>query len=77
MQAAYSIKIYRLGYYQGDGARLITTINPSASLPQNQPACATDPDTADLRLWHLGGIGLLERAEHRSVGRLHRPLDQV
>jgi methionine-rich copper-binding protein CopC len=42
---AYSIKIYRLGYYQGNGAREITTINPSASLPQHQPACATDPDT--------------------------------
>ncbi len=42
---AYSIKIYRLGYYQGDGARLITTISPSASLPQHQPACATDQDT--------------------------------
>ena len=41
----YSIKIYRLGYYQGDGARLIATVNPSASLPQNQPACATDADT--------------------------------
>jgi N,N-dimethylformamidase beta subunit-like, C-terminal/Domain of unknown function (DUF4082)/Bacterial Ig-like domain/Bacterial Ig domain len=42
---AYSIKIYRLGYYQGDGARLIATVNPSASLPQHQPACATDPNT--------------------------------
>jgi len=42
---SYSIKIYRLGYYQGDGARLVTTIAPSANLPQSQPACATDPDT--------------------------------
>jgi Domain of unknown function (DUF4082)/Bacterial Ig-like domain/Bacterial Ig domain len=43
--SAYSIKIYRLGYYQGDGAREIATVTPSASLPQNQPACATDSDT--------------------------------
>ena len=42
---AYSIKIYRIGYYQGDGARLITTVNPSTGLPQNQPACATDANT--------------------------------
>lgn len=43
--SAYSIKIYRLGWYQGNGARLVDTISPSASLPQNQPACATDDST--------------------------------
>jgi hypothetical protein len=42
---AYQIKIYRLGYYQGLGAREVATINPSASLPQNQPACVTDSTT--------------------------------
>ncbi|MFT4165254.1 MAG: DUF4082 domain-containing protein [Microlunatus sp.] len=42
---AYTIKIYRLGWYQGNGARLVDTISPSASLPQNQPACATDAAT--------------------------------
>jgi hypothetical protein len=41
----YEIKIYRIGYYQGDGARLIDTIAPSAPLPQNQPACANDTTT--------------------------------
>ncbi|HYY78527.1 MAG TPA: DUF4082 domain-containing protein, partial [Actinomycetes bacterium] len=39
---AYSIQLYRLGYYGGNGARLIATIQPSASLPQNQPACLSD-----------------------------------
>jgi len=39
---AYKLDIYRMGYYQGDGARLITTIHPSARLPQIQPACLTD-----------------------------------
>ena len=43
--SAYTIKIYRLGHYQGDGARRIATIGPSASLPQHQPTCATDQDT--------------------------------
>jgi hypothetical protein len=39
---AYQLDIYRMGYYQGDGARLITTIQPSARLPQTQTACLTD-----------------------------------
>ena len=42
---AYTIKIYRLGYYQGNGARQITQISPSVTLPQTQPACATDATT--------------------------------
>ncbi len=42
---AYTIKIYRLGYYQGNGAREVATVTPSASLPQVQPACATDSST--------------------------------
>ncbi len=41
----YAIKIYRLGYYQGDGAREVASVQPSANLPQSQPSCATDPDT--------------------------------
>jgi hypothetical protein len=36
----YHIDIYRLGYYQGNGARLQAAgIRPTASLPQTQPAC--------------------------------------
>lgn len=41
----YRLDIYRMGYYQGDGARRIATVQPSASLPQNQPACLTDAST--------------------------------
>jgi len=41
----YHLDIYRMGYYGGNGARLITTINPSAGLPQSQPACVTDAAT--------------------------------
>ncbi|OPY09654.1 MAG: hypothetical protein A4E68_00403 [Syntrophaceae bacterium PtaB.Bin095] len=43
--AAYRIDIYRLGYYGGLGARKVATIEPSASLPQNQPACVSDAST--------------------------------
>src|SRR5712692_9820017 len=42
---AYSLDIFRIGYYQGNGARYLTTISPSAPLPQNQPACLTDSKT--------------------------------
>ncbi len=33
----YRLDIYRLGYYDGNGARFIATVNPSATLPQTQP----------------------------------------
>jgi hypothetical protein len=41
----YTIDIYRMGYYQGNGARRIASIRPSAKLPQTQPACMTDVST--------------------------------
>ena len=44
--ASYRIDILRLGYYQGNGARKVAAgLLPSASLPQNQPACLTFPAT--------------------------------
>ena len=33
----YRLDIYRMGYYGGMGARKVATVNPSATLPQNQP----------------------------------------
>ena len=44
--ANYKLEIYRMGYYGGAGARLVTTVTPSAHLPQTQPACITDVATA-------------------------------
>jgi hypothetical protein len=43
--ARYNVTIYRLGYYQGTGARQIATVTPSATLPQAQPACLTNNTT--------------------------------
>lgn len=43
--AAYTIDIYRMGYYGGMGARKVASILPSAKLPQNQPSCLTDANT--------------------------------
>nr|WP_051973007.1 N,N-dimethylformamidase beta subunit family domain-containing protein [Cryobacterium sp. MLB-32] len=43
---SYRIDILRLGYYQGNGARMIVAgLLPSAALPQAQPACLTFPAT--------------------------------
>ncbi|WP_311922351.1 N,N-dimethylformamidase beta subunit family domain-containing protein [Microbispora sp. H10836] len=42
---AYRIDIYRVGYYQGLGARLVATLLPSVPLPQAQPNCLTDSAT--------------------------------
>ena len=43
--SGYTIQIWRMGYYQGLGARKITTITPSATLPQKQPPCMSDSTT--------------------------------
>jgi Domain of unknown function (DUF4082)/Bacterial Ig-like domain/Bacterial Ig domain len=53
----YRFDIYRLGYYGGLGARKIATFNPSASLPQNQPDCLTQPATGliDCGNWAVSG----------------------
>ena len=53
----YRFDIYRMGYYGGMGARKITTVNPSASLPQNQPNCLTQASTGliDCGNWAVSG----------------------
>src|SRR5437762_13911058 len=43
--APYHIDIYRMGYYQGNGARLVATIGSSQILPQVQPSPLTDSAT--------------------------------
>jgi hypothetical protein len=45
----YHFDILRLGYYQGNGARKVAAgLRPSATLPQTQPACLTDPQPTGL-----------------------------
>ena len=41
----YRLDIYRMGYYGGDGARKVASVTPSATLPQSQPPCQTEPTT--------------------------------
>ena len=47
----YRIDIYRMGWYQGLGARLVDTVAPSVPLPQAQPEGLRDPAT---RLYDCG-----------------------
>jgi hypothetical protein len=53
----YRFDIYRMGYYGGLGARRITSVTPSATLPQNQPSCLTQPSTGliDCGNWGVSG----------------------
>jgi hypothetical protein len=51
----YRIDIYRLGYYGGTGARLVTTVLPSTPLPQAQPECLVEPET---KLYDCGNWAL-------------------
>jgi len=39
--ALFHVNIYRLGYYQGNGARLVATIPSSATVRRVQPSCLT------------------------------------
>jgi Domain of unknown function (DUF4082)/Bacterial Ig domain len=43
--SSYKIDIYRMGYYGGDGARLITSLTPNISVSNSQPACSTNTTT--------------------------------
>jgi N,N-dimethylformamidase beta subunit-like protein/concanavalin A-like lectin/glucanase superfamily protein/galactose oxidase-like protein/Big-like domain-containing protein/Kelch motif protein len=43
--SSYRLDVYRLGYYNGMGARKIVTLAPTAVLPQTQPACLSDATT--------------------------------
>jgi Domain of unknown function (DUF4082)/Bacterial Ig-like domain/Bacterial Ig domain/Purple acid Phosphatase, N-terminal domain len=41
----YRIDVYRMGYYNGLGARKVATVEPLAVLPQLQPNCASNGST--------------------------------
>src|SRR5206468_5737586 len=43
--SSYKIDIYRMGYYGGNGARLVTSLTPNISVSQNQPTCNTNTVT--------------------------------
>jgi hypothetical protein len=54
---SYRFDIYRLGWYAGLGARKVASVIPSATLPQQQPACLNDAATGliDCGNWAVSG----------------------
>jgi hypothetical protein len=46
--APYHVDIYRMGYYQGNGARLVTTLPSSQTTRTVQPAPLSDPNTGEV-----------------------------
>jgi Domain of unknown function (DUF4082)/Bacterial Ig-like domain/Bacterial Ig domain len=75
--SAYSIDIYRLGFYGGDGARRWATIAPSAALPQSQPDCLGQFQTAlvDCGNWAVSASWAVptNAVSGVYVARLRRP----
>ena len=69
---SYRLDIYRMGYYDGMGARKVATVSPSAALPQTQPACLTHAGDRVDRLRQLGGVGVVGRARDGDVRDLLR-----
>ncbi|MBO0881226.1 MAG: DUF4082 domain-containing protein, partial [Mycobacterium sp.] len=55
---SYAVDIYRMGYYGGDGARLITSLTPDIATSQGQPACNTNTSTGlvDCGNWGVSAI---------------------
>lgn len=51
----WRLDIYRMGYYNGNGARLVDTIQPNVTLPQVQPECFKEEAThlVDCGTWHV------------------------
>jgi hypothetical protein len=43
--SGYTVDIYRMGYYGGDGARLVASVTPNIAVSQSQPACNTNTTT--------------------------------
>ena len=82
---AYHLDIYRLGYYGGDGARLIAgNVIPTAALPQTQPACLNNAATglndcgnwAESASWAVpagavSGIYVARLVRHDTLGASH------
>ncbi|WP_372594179.1 N,N-dimethylformamidase beta subunit family domain-containing protein, partial [Actinotalea sp.] len=52
---SYTIDVYRTGWYGGNGARTVASLAPSATLPQTQPVCMSDPTT---QLYDCGNWGV-------------------
>lgn len=74
---AYTIKIYRLGYYQGNGARYVADATIIDALPQAQPAPVFEPETGlvDCGNWAESAFWLVpnDAVSGIYIAKLQRP----
>ena len=70
--AKYSINIYRLGCYGGDGATLVTTLQHQATSAVIQPAPLTDPSTGmvDAGNWSVTDSWTVPTTRFASTGEM-------
>lgn len=74
---AYTIDVYRTGWYGGRGARFIRSVPVTATLPQSQPECVSDRTTGlyDCGNWALSATWTVPSTAVSGVyvARLHDP----
>ena len=68
----YRLDIYRMGYYGGDGARQVATVQPSAALPQTSRRASPTARHGPGRLRQLGRVGVVGGARRRGLRHLLR-----
>ena len=71
--SGYTLDIYRLGYYGGNGARLVTTMHHSGA--DNQPNPIFNERDQHRRRRKLVGYGFMGNPQHGRIGRLLRQAD--
>ncbi|WP_328468563.1 DUF4082 domain-containing protein [Actinoplanes sp. NBC_00393] len=75
--ASYTIDVYRLGWYDGDGARKITPLTPNLSVANSPDDCATNTQTAifDCGGWAVSASWAVPAAQVSGVyiAKLRRP----
>ena len=68
---SYRIDIYRMGYYDGNGARKMHDARTRRGARPRQPEddCVTERGHRDLRLRHVAGVGVVARCRPTAVVR--------
>ena len=70
--ATTALDIYRMGWYGGDGARQVATVQPSARCRRASRPAPSDGATGLGRLRQLGGVGVVGRPGRRRLRHLLR-----
>ena len=75
--ADYDIDIYRLGWYDGRGARLMDSVDPDIAVSQQQDACVSDSATEiyDCGTWDVSASWQVPSTAVSGVyiARLYKP----